>query len=214
MKYVLPVIISLFSLSCHSQPTNEAEKSDECNRSVYIKEYLKRLPSNVCVPKGYQVMMINDQVDLTNDAIPEVVMKLDKQTVVDGDTSLLLIYRKNTKGVYEIFKTLHNVYPLYFKSYGLNYIVADPKLSEIQSRYSSAEFSEVLLKNSTLIIKFHSEATMGYNFHFLFNNQKQDWYLQKTEEWTGRRGKTEKIEAIATPEKEIIISDFNMLDYL
>ena len=214
MKYIFPIFFSLVSLGCRSQSTDEAEIHNECNRAVYIKEYLKHLPSNICLPKGYQVMMVNNKTDLTGDAIPELVIKLEKQAITDGDTSLLYVYRKNTKGIYEIFKTLHNVYPLYFKSYSLDYTVTDSKLNETQARYSSAEFSEVLFKDNRIIIKFHSEATMGYNFHFVFNKQKQDWFLQKIEEWKGRRGQVEQIESIITPEDNSKISEFNFLDYL
>jgi hypothetical protein len=128
--------------------------------------YLERLPAEVCLPVGYQVMMINDTVDLTGDGIPELALKLEKSVAMDGDTSLLQVCKKDEDGKFKLFKSLYNVYPLHFKSYGMNYVVSDSVLNEVKGRYSSHEYSEVLLQQSTLVIKFHSEATMGYNFHF------------------------------------------------
>jgi hypothetical protein len=111
MKIIVLIIIALLPIGC--KPQSNVGAVSGCNRSVYVQAYLKRLPSEICLPKGYRVMMIHNKVDLTNDDIPELVIKLDKQNATDGDTSLLYVYRKNTKGIYEIFKTLHNVYPLY-----------------------------------------------------------------------------------------------------
>ncbi len=159
-------------------------------------------------------MVIHNEADLTNDAIQELVIKLEKQKIKDGDKSILQIYKKSTKGIYELYRTLDNVYPMYFKSYALDYKANDSTLNEIQGRYSSAEYSEVLLGENTLILKFHSEATMGYNFHYVFDKQKQDWLLQKIEEWKGRRGQIDKIVSTVILEEKSKIGDFNFLDYL
>jgi hypothetical protein len=50
--------------------------------------------------------------------------------------------------------------------------------------------------------------------HFLFNKDKEDWYLVKQEGWYGLRGRLEEIIYTTVPMNQYSIKEFNMLDYL
>jgi hypothetical protein len=208
MKFLFNILF-LIPLSCSSQI------SDTCNRAVLINRYAKQLPKEICLPENFIVQEIVDGVDLTNDGVNEVVLKLERQRQVDGDTAWLFIYKRHTSGLYQIFKKYNNVYPLYFKDYGHTYQSKKDELNRLKDKYGgSASFSEVLFNKNVIMIKFHTSARSGLLLHFAYKPELRDWVLVKNEEWHGDRGRIEKMTGGYPAVDQIPLSKFNMLDYL
>ncbi len=206
---ILFFLLILNSSCCKSQ------ELDTCNRSVHLSKDVQRLPKEICIPKGYWVWRMIDSVDLTNDGIKEVALTVEKKQLMDGDTSSLFIYLKDTKGLYQIFKKYNNVYPLYFKDYGHTYQLKNAELNILKDKYGgSASFSEVLFNKGIISVKFHTSARSGLLLHFLYKPELRDWVLVKNEEWYGERGRIEKMTGEYQVVEQTPLSKFNMLDYL
>jgi len=208
MKLLITFLLS-YSSSCSSQ------KLDTCNKSVHLSKDVQRLPKEICIPRGYWVWKIIDSIDLTNDRMDEVALTIEKEQMIDGDTSFLFVYKKDKNGIYQLFKKYDNLYPIYFKSYDHTYQSSNVELNNLKDSYgASASFSEVLFNKNTIKLKFHTSARSGLLLHFLYNSEINDWVLVKNEEWFGDRGVIQKMtDEYPIPER-ISLSKFNMLDYL
>ncbi|MDR3185409.1 MAG: hypothetical protein LBU04_01150 [Christensenellaceae bacterium] len=191
-----------------------------CNRAVHTTSFTKRLPSDICLPKGYLLWdILADTIDINSDGHVDFVARLQKINVQDGDTTLVVLYKQNENGRHESWVTFNNLFPIYLKDYHYDYYRDNKDTSyfmQLRQRYSSPEFSEVFFEKDTIIVKFNTSGGQGLLLYFAINEKKDDWYLVKQAIWFGL-GSTSRIEEITRstiPKTQYNIKDFNMFDYL
>jgi hypothetical protein len=213
---ILTELLAITIITTYAQEQN-------CNRAAYVTSFKECLPKDICFPDGYILLdILSDTVDINGDNRIDFVGKLEKINAQDGDTTLVVLYKQNTKGIFEKWATFDNLFPIYLQDYSYNYdrdYVKHKDTSffmKLRLRYSSPEYSDVFFKRDAIIVKFNQSARSGLLLYFKFDQIKNDWFLIKQMEWIGFRGEIEKIpnHGIMTPQNQYSIKEFNMLDYL
>jgi hypothetical protein len=157
-----------------------AQKKD-CNRTVHVTSFVKRLPSDICLPNGYLLWdILADTVDINGDGRVDFAAKLQKINPQDGDTTLVILYNQNDNGNYKAWATFYNLFPIYLKDYHYDYYRDGKDISyfmQLRQRYSSPEFSEVLFERDTIVVKFNTGGGQGLLLYFGINEKKDNWHL-------------------------------------
>jgi hypothetical protein len=198
---------------------------DTCNRTVHVTSFSDRLPQEICLPQGYIVWAIlTDTADINGDGKIDFAIKLRKTNAVDGDTNLVVLYKRNVQGLFEQWLTFDNLYPIYLKNYDYDYDDENARndtsfFMKLRRKYHYPLSTEVLLRNKTIIIKFNTDGGGGLILSFTFNHGSSSWHFTKQEAWIGSWGEIEKLLDYRTvipidTIEQYDIRQFNMLDYL
>ncbi|MEM4326149.1 MAG: hypothetical protein QXU40_02515 [Candidatus Pacearchaeota archaeon] len=171
------IIILLHNIIVSAQDTT-------CNRAVQVKSYEKELPKEVCIPQGYLISDIYEKTDINGDSLNDFIFDWNKNPLKDGDTIYVTIYLQNPDGTYKYFRTFNNLYPIYFKSYSLDYIPQDTSLILIHRKYENfyplhrLKFEKDLIK-ITIRNDAETDIVVTYRFDKTINN----WRFEKSEEY-------------------------------
>lgn len=153
-----------------------------CNKSVNSKDLTKKLPLEVCIPKGYTIFNAIDSVDLNKDNNKDVVVTYARLPLEDGDTIFYGLYLKNAKkSNYSLWKTLSNLSPIYLtsKSIGKN-----AKLDSIRKLLTYNP--EIIIGTNSISIKFHTTTDyFGKSYIFKYDVRLNDFLLDKIQYWVG-----------------------------
>lgn len=180
-KAILILIFLITVLSGFSQDSLIVE----CNRSVKISSFLKKMPNEVCLPKGnYQVTHIFENTDINEDGYDDFIFKYSKYPLTDGDTSYISVYTQNSDSSFSFFRTFDNLYPLYFLKYDIEFIPKDERLRLIHKKYEN----EYLLLNlefnkNRIIIKRKMDAEFNLIITYKYNKELNNWVYEKCEEF-------------------------------
>jgi len=214
------VFFSLLMLVIASVSTISCAQESPCNRAAFLPSYEKRLPEEICLPEGYMLRAIlADTVDIDGDGNADYAIKLEKINALDGDTNLVVLYRKNPQGLLEQWKVFDNLYPVFFKDYDYEYASEykdNSLLAKLKRRYHYALSSDVLFEKNTIVVKFNTDGGGGLLLYFSFDINFNGWKLNKQVGWFGRMGHIDGTPDYDTviPKNKYDIEDFNMLDYL
>jgi hypothetical protein len=161
--------------------------------------------------------ILSDTVDIDSDEKADFAVKLEKINAVDGDTSLVVIYRQIEHGHFEQWFVFDNLFPVFFKDYWYEYAAEyedNSSLAKLKRRYQSPEYSNILFKADTIIVKFNTSGGEGLLLYFALNKKTGSWSLKKQSNWYGLKSSIEKILYSDTTNNQYDIRKFNMLDYL
>jgi hypothetical protein len=173
---IIVFIVNITVVSGFSQDSLIAE----CNRSVKIDSYLKKMPKEVCLPKGnYQVTHIFEKTDINDDGLEDFIFKYSKNPLMDGDTSYVSVYTQNSDSAFTFFCTFDNLYPLYFQWYNSLYKPKDERLQLIYKRYDN----EYLLVNlefikDRIIITRQYDATDRLIITYKYDKKLKNWIYE------------------------------------
>lgn len=174
-NFIMITLLILFTIMSYAQDSI-------CNRSVWIKSWEKELPKEVCIPEGYIISHIFDLVDINDDGLIDFIFKWRKNNLQNGDTMYVTIYLQNQDGTYEHFRTFNNLYPIYFKSYDLDYVPKDTSLISIHKKYEGEYlFQELIFKKNLIILKIKHEAKEDLWIRYRYDKTKNDWLYQNAE---------------------------------
>jgi hypothetical protein len=180
MKIKLSIIlITLFigSQSYCQFSKKMIQQDTNCNRTVEIKEYSKILPIEVCLPKGYQVVYIYNNVDFNSDKKNDFCFAWRKINISDGDTTYISIYKQNSDSTYHIFKTFKNLRPLFFKDYSPEYHPKDSSLNELKGKYIGYGLRKLNFENDLIKVVFAADATDDFSLVYKYDDSIKNWKL-------------------------------------
>lgn len=171
-------IVLLFSINIFAQNTN-------CNRSVWINNFTNLLPKEVCIPKGnYHITRVFDRVDINSDGLEDFIFDWNKNPLQDGDTLYVTIYTQNQDSTFSHFRTFSNLLPIYFKSYSLDYIPKNKKLSTLHKKYNDEyPFLELSFEKESIQITRTGDAEVHLIITYKFDKAINNWRYEKSEEY-------------------------------
>lgn len=208
-KIIILLIIFLLDLfSCNGQ------SDTSCFKEVLDNSYKKILPQEICIPNGYIIDEIYDSTDVNQDGLKEFIFSWRKKEINDGDTIFVSFYKHLPNGKYQHFKTLSNLFPVYFKNYHTSYEVKDKTLFDIWFKYNGMyPFLNLEIKDRNIILKILCAAREGYNLFYQFDNKINNWVLVKREKWVELPEEI-KIKDIGLPNEKLFIDEFSYFDYM
>ena len=171
-----------------------AQKND-CNRNVWIKSDEKLIPKQVCIPSGYLIYNIYEQTDFNGDGLKDFFFKWGNAELKDGDTLFVSIYNQNPDSTFTHFKTFNNLYPIYFKEYGLNYKPVNKELDDLHKKYEGEyQFLELEFKKGLISLLIKYEAKVELEINYQYDLIKRNWIYQDAELHDFALNKTSKID--------------------
>lgn len=209
MKKVLFLLLMFLSVcSCKGQSNNP------CFKDVLVDRYKKILPQEICIPKGYIIDEIYDSTDINQDGLRDFIFSWRKTDINDGDTIFVSFYKHLSDGTYKYYKTLNNLFPVYFKDYNMSYKITDKALFDIWIKYNGMyPFLNLEITDRDIILKILCAAGEGYNLFYQFDNKIDNWILIKREKWMELPEEI-RIKEIAIPSGKLTIDQFNYSDYM
>lgn len=173
-KYIL--IISLcftfsFSISKLTQDKN-------CFQDVWVNRLKKNLPKDICIPFEYHITDSYFNFDFNSDGLNDFAFDWNKKALNDGDTIYFSLYIKNKNGTFSHLRTYKNIYPIFFKSYNLNYApkIENKLLRELHSKYQEEYlFHKLEIKKDLIIITIKAEAKARYIFTYKYDSKIKNW---------------------------------------
>ena len=186
----------------------------DCNQNIWNKRFAKNLPKEVCIPKGYIISYVYDDVDLNNDGLKDFIFKWRKTELLNGDTLFVTIYKQNPDKSFSPLKTIKNLYPIFFQRYDYDYIIQDSSMNELKGRYNGFyPFHELHFETNTIILKIETETGTGYSFYWKYNDKKKNWFMDNIIKWDNILPKYDgqSLDNIDTSQS---IDEFSYFDYL
>lgn len=173
---ILQLILLLCEIISYAQNT-------DCNRAVWIKEDEKKLPKEICIPNGnYHITEVYEKVDVNGDGLEDFIFDWNKNPLQDGDTIYVTIYTQNSDSTFSFFRTFNNLYPIYFRSYDLDYVPEDTSLISIHKKYEGEyQLKSLKFKNDFIIIEIFYAALENLIIKYKYNNEKKNWVYYSCE---------------------------------
>jgi len=184
------VILTCFS-TCHGQQGKiNNTNGGNCNRAVDgVSDYIKLLPTYICIPANY---IIDDYVcisDLDSDGLADfIAVKYNKKEddQLDGDTTYWNFYiQRKGDSLFHLAKNLSNIAPPFIVDLSWSYQLSHPIASKIYDEYprrlSHAQSFNV--QSDTLRLAYKFDDSYGKRFVFVYNGL--NWYLEDVEYFLG-----------------------------
>jgi len=115
MKLKLITIGILIAVrSCMAQ---EQKINEDCYKTSWAKWIESKLPESICIQKENMIYHLFKDFDFNQDGLKDVAIERGEKELIEGMKTYLVIYQKVNDSAYVRFKTLDNVYPLWFSSY-------------------------------------------------------------------------------------------------
>ncbi len=175
---LLQVATLLFSIVSNAQ-------NKDCNRSVWIKQDERKLPKEVCISKGnYHITEVYEKIDVNGDGFEDFIFDWNKNPLQDGDTIYVTIYIQNPDSTFSFFRTFNNLYPLYFKSYSLDYTPKENRLKSVHKKYKDQyPFLKLTFEKETIQITMKEDAEANLIITYKFDKAINSWCYEKCEEY-------------------------------
>lgn len=197
---LVSLALFLFCSSCLAQ------NSSTCNRDVRREKYLKVIPENICFPKGYLLSNVYESTDVDSDGLDDLVFKLKKSEIQNGDTALLMVYKQMVDSTFILIKELNNLFPLYFDSYDLDNDLGDERLNTVKNRYHGMHplLKDLIIQDSNLTLRLFADVGYEYFYYYVFDNDANDWLLKEIVEYDTfeEEGKVRESPSVGTSIKE------------
>lgn len=95
---------------------------------------------------------------------------------------MLEIYTQQPDSSFTKFKTLNNIYPIYFENYSLDYEIENEDLSKLKDRYQGFNpLEELKVEHNKIVLKILSDATTSFILTYTYSSKKANWFLDKFE---------------------------------
>jgi len=175
---ILQLILFLCSVVSYAQNT-------DCNRAVWIKEDEKKIPKEICIPNGnYHITEVYEKVDVNGDGLEDFIFDWNKNPLQDGDTIYVTIYAQNSDSTFSFFCTFNNLYPIYFKSYSLDYTPQDTSLISIHRKYENFyPLHGLKFENDLIKITMRNDAETDIVITYKYDKTIKNWRFEKSEEY-------------------------------
>lgn len=167
-------------------------QSNECNQKVWVKRLAKLIPKEVCIPPGYHITEARNEVDLNGDGLKDIIFDWNKESLSDGDTIFVSAYLRNADSSYFFYRTFKNLYPIYFKSYKLDYTPKKKELENLQRRYED-QYPLIKLEFGKESIKItrKGDATTDMVISYLFDKKLSEFRYKECKLRNSTNGRVE-----------------------
>lgn len=209
MRKILLIIkiMCIIHLSyCQTNDTN-------CVRVCESSKILKRIPPEICLPKGYGFNYIKIPTDMNGDGLKDLIIDWSKYPVSDGDTIFYSVYKQSKNGKYSLLKTFKNLETIFFhKYYGTSPVFKNKKIDSLY-HWTCKRSSELKFDKGIISIKFETEKDIKIINTYIYDKKRNNWYLinQKEIDVSGAENVILRSEK---PNPEQSIDQFNYCDYL
>lgn len=172
------IFLLLFIMNaCISNSQNETP----CNKNVNSRDLLKRLPVEVCIPKGYTIFNVIDSVDLNRDDLKDVVVEWANLPFTDGDTTFYSIYSQGKDSIFKLDNTYDNLQSIYLTSRSKGQSALLDYLRKLYTGNTTVVFSK-----NKIIVKFPTTWDFfGKSYIFEYNSGMNTWVLSLIQYWVG-----------------------------
>jgi len=188
---IIMVMLMVAFISCDGQKKQSINVSQpNCNRTVYGgPQYIKLLPSYICIPDGFIIddyvrVSDSDNDDRTNFLAVKYNKKEDDQ--VDGDLTYWAFYERSKKEeLFSLKMTLTNIVPPYIEDISYQYLAAHPVADKLFKVYP-LRLSHMLsfqINMDTIKLSYKFDDTYGKSFVFIY--RQNTWYLENVEYFLG-----------------------------
>ena len=218
IKVAILIILVSTNLNIQAQSVN---KGAACNRNTVDKSLEKLIPKGICIPEGYFIFSIVNNFDFNKDKNADIAIRYGKYPIEVGDLVNYSIFEKVNDTTYLKKIELSNIFPPHI----------DNLYTASQDTSSVAHFllkkypydAKVVFANDTIKISHLIPDDYGKTYEFVYNKNKDNWYLEKVQYWIGnldrqyveRMNLSEKLLGqikleSRIPEKKISIKDFDL----
>lgn len=129
--------------------------------------------------------VVNSDFDFNSDGIKDLALKAVPMNLEDGAEINLEIHQLNEEGYSNFVYVFKNIYPLWYRRYGFEYIAT--LSSEKQSNYpymGEYPLKSLQIKGDSILISIVTGVLEGVDLTYSFNQKKSDWYLIEENHWT------------------------------
>jgi hypothetical protein len=173
----------LFALLCATAVTANAQDED-CNQEVWPRNFGDPIPQGVCIPQGMfnYITYVHGKTDINGDGLEDFICEWNVRPLNDGDTLYVSVYLQNADSTFSHFRTFVNLYPIYFKSYDLNYTPKDTSLMSLLKKYESSNpFHELSFEKDLITLRIEFATTEDLILTYRFHKEEQDWLYERAE---------------------------------
>lgn len=144
---------------------------------LYANIVLVNAQQTTCENAEQYIPIYQQQVDFNKDKLIDSVVFLEKKEKKDGDSTLVIFYKRNINGQLEHFKTFGNLFPLFFNSYNINYELKNKQLEDTFQSYVGLKPDTKIEIKKTIIAIIKKPTAITYYYEFVFDPKKNNWFL-------------------------------------
>lgn len=237
MNIILIITLTILFLECHGQDLTKEERKNavelNCNREVYGSiNYIKELPSYICIPNGYIIddfIRFSDfDLDGLNDFLAIKYNKKEEDQVNEDSTFWDFYLFDKMGGRFNLRYTLTNIVPPFVMDISNSYLAENPIAEDIFNNYPLRLPNNLALivSKDTLKLGYKLDDTFGKQFVFIFSDFDKDWFLNEVRYFIGDlplywwkendfyyplKDQILILEK-RSPNKRVSIRDFNLID--
>jgi hypothetical protein len=159
----------------------------DCNQKVWPprKHTHTYIPQSVCIPEGMfnYITYVYDGIDINGDGLEDFICDWNLKPLHDGDTLYLSVFFQNPDSTFSHFKTLTNLYPIYFESYSDSYVPEDTSLLALHKKYGDfTPKKDLTIEKDAIIITMYLDADADLRVTYKFDKTINNWKYVKCEE--------------------------------
>jgi len=209
MKEIILVLITMICYSCNAQ---QKKSNTECYQNSWAKWIENELPETICVQKDEMIYHLFNKFDFNSDGLLDVAIEKGGNKLTDGMQTELVMYQQINDSTYTKYRTLDNVYPLWFDDYDSPVKLDDSALNDIKEYYEMGDpLRRIELVENKIILNLKGDAVTDYILTFTYSKEKKDWILSNYIEFDLHNN-------IKTPYPSdkigTSISEFSFIEYL
>ena len=208
----------LVMMSCSSLAQ---QNSDHCNRMTRKGwEFMfEKIPKTLCLPDSTVLINAYPYTDMNGDGREDVAIQFYKQEFSDGDTLYTAIYFMNQDSSYSLIRRIDKLDVLYYrKRTELYFEEMREKTGNLYLYDTLAGVHAYAPNNKTVFegakIRISMEPGVGekYQFEYTYDPEIQNW--KQTEFIIHDEFQNPPIQSIEIEESPLLITDFDITDYM
>jgi len=176
MKFIkLYLMLVLICFSCSVKKT--ATVNSHCYRNSY--GFLEdNLPLDICIEKNKVIYNLFDKFDFNGDGLLDIALEIGDNSLINGMQTELVIYKKNFDNTYTKFRSLNNVYPIWFANYEPTIKLKNEELNTIKQHYKMGNpLNELEVLDNKIVLNLNADVGYKYSLMFTYDANINDWLL-------------------------------------
>jgi len=176
----LKIISATILIICYSCNAQQKKIEKECYKTSWAKWIENELPESICVQKENMIYHLFKDFDFNQDGLKDLAIERGKKKLIEGMKTYLVIYKKVNDSTYVKFKTLDNIYPLWFSSYETTSNLKDSILNNPKQSYEMGNpLQEIEMLDNRIIMNLNADVGYKYILIFTFSKERNDWVLSE-----------------------------------
>lgn len=177
---ILIYAMILFFIGCNGQSLND---NVSCNRTTVDKSIAKKLPNSICIPNGYTIDLIIDDVDFNKDLYNDVIIRYSKYPLVDGNMRIYSIYKNINDTLFKMEKELNSLAIPYIDNLSTVYLESNSLADSLVNLFPID--TKISFSLDTIFVSHLIPDYYGKTYVFIYNLVEADWLLKEIQYWIG-----------------------------